>query len=270
MTCTIELLSIGNELLLGNTINTNASWLAQQITSTGGTVTRITVLPDTLEGISEGIKEALRRSPELIIATGGIGPTFDDMTFKALAKALHLRLRPNRTALEMVQEHYARRFPHRKITLTPPRLKMATFPYGAIPIPNPVGTAPALHLPLRRTQIFCLPGVPREAKAIFRESLVENIRSRVGNRIFAERWLRVRGVMESSLAPAIDKTMLRWPGVYIKSHPRGTEGNGRPRIELHFSISESDSAKAEQTLRGAMRDAMVRLRVLGAKISIIR
>lgn len=270
MPCTVELLSIGNELLLGNTINTNASWLAAHITSMGANVTRITVLPDSLEGISKGIREALRRNLEFIITTGGIGPTFDDMTFKAVAKALHLRLRLNRTALMMVREHYARRFPGRKITLTPPRMKMATFPSGAIPIPNPVGTAPALHLSVRRTQIFCLPGVPREARAIFRQSLSNEIRSRVGNRIFAEGWLRASGVMESSLAPVIDRTMVRWAGVYIKSHPRGTEGNGRPRIELHFSIFASDSKKAEQTLRGAMRDAKLQLRDLGAKISIIR
>jgi len=264
------LLSVGNELLLGNTINTNASWLAEQITSLGGSVTRITVLPDTLGGISQGIKEALRRNPNLIITTGGIGPTFDDMTFKALAKGLHLRLRLNKTALKMVREHYARRFPHRNITLTSPRLKMATFPSGAIPIPNPVGTAPGLHLPVHKTQIFCLPGVPTEAKAIFRESLSGQIRSRVGNRIFAERWLRVRGVMESSLAPIIDRTMSRWPGVYIKSHPRGIEGNGRPRIELHLSISAPNSTKADHALRGAMKDAMAQLRDLGAKISIIQ
>ena len=270
MPCSVELLSIGNELLLGNTINTNASWLAEQITSIGGNVMRITTVPDNLEDISDGIMEAIRRKPDLIITTGGIGPTFDDMTFKAVAKALHLRLGLNRTALRMVQERYVRRFPHRKIPMTSPRLKMATFPSGGTPISNPVGTAPALHLPVRRTQIYCLPGVPKEAKAIFKESISDQIRSRVGNRIFAEKWLRVRGVMESSLAPAIDKTMSQYPGVYIKSHPKGTEGNGRPRIELHFSISASDSANAEQTLHGAMRDLGRQLRNLGAKISRIR
>ncbi len=269
MPCRIELLSIGNELLLGNTINTNASWLAKQITSAGGTVTRITVLPDNLEAISNGIREALRRHPEFIITTGGIGPTFDDMTFKGLARAFHLRLRLNKNALRMVRDHYTRRFPHRKITMTPPRLKMAILPSGTTPIPNPVGTAPALRLQLSRTEIYCLPGVPKEAEAIFSESISNQIRSKTGNRVFYERWLRVKGVMESSLAPVIDKTMTQWPGVYIKSHPRGIEGNGRPRIELHFSIFALDSAKAEKILRGAIRDAVMQLRKLGAKISVL-
>lgn len=267
---TVELVSIGNELLLGNTVNTNASWLAAQITSLGGMVTRITTFPDNLEDISKAIKEAIGRKPDFIITTGGIGPTFDDMTIKAVAKSLHLRLRLHRGALKMVREHYARRFPNRKILLTPPRLKMALIPIGGMPIPNPVGTAPAVHLLVHRTQIFCLPGVPKEAKAIFRESLSQAIRSKSGRMIFAEKWMRVQGVMESSLAPIIDKVMSQWPGVYIKSHPRGVKGRGRPRIELHFSISASDSARAERVLIGAMGDTIRQLRDLKAKITETR
>jgi len=261
------LFSIGNELLLGNTVNTNASWLASQITSLGGTVTRITTVPDNLKQISIAIKEAVKRKPDFIITTGGIGPTFDDMTVKAVAKTFHLPLRVHETALQMVREHYARRFPNRKISLTPPRLKMATFPAGGLAIPNPVGTAPALHLNIRKTQIYCLPGVPREAEAIFKESLSQTIHAKAGNKVFVEKWLRVQGVMESSLAPIIDKVMSQWPGVYIKSHPRGAEGRGGPRIELHFSISGSDSTRAERAVLGAMADAIRFLRGYKARIT---
>lgn len=270
MACNIELLSIGNELLLGNTVNTNASWLASQITSLGGTVTRITTVPDNLEQISRAIKESVERKPDFIITTGGIGPTFDDMTIKAVAKAFHLRLKVHETALQMVREHYARRFPNRRVSLTPPRLKMAAFPAGGLAVANPVGTAPALHLNARNTQIYCLPGVPKEAEAIFRESLSPTIRSKAGSTIFAEKWLRVQGVMESSLAPVIDSVMSQWPGVYIKSHPRGAEGKGGPRIELHFSISASDSAKAERAVLGAMADTIRLLRDYKARITQMR
>jgi nicotinamide-nucleotide amidase len=261
------LLSIGNELLLGNTINTNASWLAAQITMLGGTVTRITTVADNLEEISKAIRETLGRKPQFLITTGGIGPTFDDMTFKGVSKALHLRLRLNKEAMKMIRNHYAQRFPKMQISLSTPRLKMATFPSSGIPLPNPVGTAPALHLHVRRTEIFCLPGVPSEAEAIFKESLSNKIRSKVGTNVFVERWLRVRGVMESSLAPLIDVTMANWPRVYIKSHPRGVEGGGSPRIELHFSITARNSTKAKEALVGAMSDIVTRLNDLGAKIS---
>lgn len=201
MPCTVEILSVGNELLLGNTVNTNASWIAAHVTALGGAVSRITVVPDDLKEISEAIRESLRRKPDHLITTGGIGPTFDDMTFRGVAKALNLPLKVDKNALAMVREHYARRFPNQKVSLTRPRRKMAQIPVGALPVRNPVGTAPAVQLIVRTTQIFCLPGVPKEAKAIFRASVSKAIRASSGGARFAERWLRVRGVMESSLAP---------------------------------------------------------------------
>jgi molybdenum cofactor synthesis domain-containing protein len=267
MRCAVELLSIGNELLLGNTVNTNAAWLAANITSLGGTVTRTTTVRDKLRDISQEVKEAVGRKPDFIITTGGIGPTFDDMTIKAIARAFHLRLKLDKTALKMVREHYARRFPQHRTSLTRPRLKMALIPSGSTPIPNPVGTAPGVQLLVRRTQIYCLPGVPKEAKAIFRGSLSAVIRSKAGRMVFVERWLRVQGVMESSMAPIIDQVMSQWPGIYLKSHPRGIEGGNRPHIKLHFSISASDSRRAEQILTDAINYTTVKLRRFNAKIS---
>ena len=260
MPCTVEILSVGNELLLGNTVNTNASWIAANVTSLGGAVSRITTVPDNLMEVSIAIRESLRRKPDYLITTGGIGPTFDDMTFRGVAKALKVPLRVDKNALAMVREHYARRFPNRKVSLTRPRRKMAQIPVGAMPVRNPVGTAPGVRLTVGGTQIFCLPGVPKEAKAIFRASVSKAIRASSGGVRFAESWFGVRGIMESSLAPIIDRVMRNWPGVYIKSHPRGVEAGGRPFIELHFSISSSDSKRAERILHGATRDLKMRLK----------
>jgi molybdenum cofactor synthesis domain-containing protein len=270
LSCTVEILSIGNELLLGNTVNTNASWIASQITSLGGSVTRITTVGDNLREISQVIIEALKRKPSILVTTGGIGPTFDDMTLKGVARALHLRLKMNRTAVEMVREHYARRFPMRRIALTKPRIKMAVIPAGAAPITNPVGTAPGVELTASSTKIFCLPGVPSEAKAIFRNYVSKMIVEKTGGKVFTEKWLKVRGVMESSLAPVIDRVMGDWPGVYIKSHPRGVEASGRPFIELHFSISSSNQTRAEQTLLNAISELIRQLRDFKPKIGGIR
>jgi molybdenum cofactor synthesis domain-containing protein len=264
MECSVELLSIGNELLLGNTVNTNASWLAAQITSLGGKVARTTTVRDNLRDISEAVREAVNRKPEFIITTGGIGPTFDDMTVKGVAKALRLRLKLSERALRMIQEHYARRLPHRKVSLTRPRLKMALIPSGGEPIPNPVGTAPCVLLRAGKTQIFILPGVPKEAKAIFRSSVSKAISLKAGGTVFVEKWLGVHGIMESSLAPIIDKVMSQWPDVYVKSHPRGFEGSA-PLIELHFSMTTTDSAKAKQVLFAATRDATRQLKNLKAE-----
>ena len=215
----------------------------------------------------ERCKRSGSEKPDFIITTGGIGPTFDDMTVRAIARAFHLRMTLNKTALKMIRAHYARKFPERKITLSRPRLKMALAPTGGTPIPNPVGTAPGVHLLVRKTQIFCLPGVPKEAKAIFRKSLAPVIRAKAGRTVFAEKWIMVQGVMESSLAPVIDDVMSRWPGVYIKSHPRGIESGGRPRIELHFSISTWDSERAHKILLSAMTDTLMKLKDFNAKVT---
>lgn len=270
LTCTVEILSVGNELLLGNTVNTNASWLASQLTSLGASVSRITTIPDDLKEISGEIRESVRRKPDFLITTGGIGPTFDDMTFAAVAKALNVPLRVNKIAVAMVREHYTQRFPTRKVVLTRPRVKMARLPARAIPVRNPVGTAPAVRLSAGSTRIFCLPGVPKETKAIFREFIADVIRANSGGMIFAEKWLSVQGVMESSLAPMIERLMARWPGVYVKSHPRGVEAGGRPHIELHLSTRSPDASETERILLGASQELASRLKGLGAKIRLIK
>lgn len=267
MSCTVEILSIGNELLLGNTINTNASWIAAQVTRFGGKVTRITTVADNLVEISRSISEALRRKPNFLITTGGIGPTFDDMTLKGVAKALRLRLALNRGAVEMIRAHYLRRFPGRRITLTKPRLKMAIIPFTSVPVINQVGTAPAVRLTVRGTEIFCLPGVPSEAKAIFRGTISKAVKAQANGMIFVEKWVRVQGVMESTLAPLVDRVMRRWPRVYLKSHPRGIEASGRPRIELHFSTSSTSPLKATRSVFGAVKDVTRQLKAYRARVT---
>lgn len=253
MPCTVEILSIGNELLLGNTLNTNASWMASQVTGLGGSVIRITTVGDNLADISRTVKECLARKPSILITTGGIGPTFDDMTLRGVARALHVRLKLSRAAVEMMHAHYARRFPNRRIKLTKPRVKMAFIPATSTPVRNPVGTAPAVSVVARGTRIFCLPGVPSEAKAIFLETVSKVVAAKASGTVFVEQWLKVQGVMESTLAPMIDRVMSQWPGVYIKSHPRGVEANGRPTIELHFSISTSNRHEANRSILGAIK-----------------
>ena len=265
MTCIVEILSVGNELLLGNTINTNASWLSSHVTSLGGEVTRITTVGDNLGEISGAIKETLRRAPDLLITTGGIGPTFDDMTLQGVAKALGRRIKLDKEAVRLIREHYTRRF-HESIEFTKPRLKMARIPRGSTPLHNPVGTAPAVSLSVRETEIFCLPGVPSEAKAIFRESISRRIRAKAGGKAFYEKWVKVSGIMESTLAPIIDRVMSHWGGVYIKSHPRGVEASGRPHIELHFSTLSRKPMRAAQIVGSAFKEMKKELRAVGAKV----
>ena len=171
----MEILSIGNELLMGKILNTNARWLARRCTSLGLEVRRITVVGDDEKEICSAVKEALSRRPRFIITTGGLGPTLDDKTIESIAKCLDLELKVDEEALSMVREAYKRLVEEGRLDsseLTPQRVKMARMPEGARPLPNPVGTAPGMLLEVDGTTIISLPGVPAEMEAIFEESVL--------------------------------------------------------------------------------------------------
>ena len=143
----MEILCVGNELLIGKTLNTNAQWIAKQATALGITVKRVTVVADEVNEIAKAVRETLARKPQFTVTTGGLGPTFDDKTLEGIAEALNRQPEINDKALEMVREKYmayAREKGAETVELTPSRIKMATLPEKASPIPNPVGTAPAV------------------------------------------------------------------------------------------------------------------------------
>jgi molybdenum cofactor synthesis domain-containing protein len=243
----IEIICVGNELLIGKVVNTNAKWLAKRITTLGLSVNRITVIGDNLEEISAAIREAIRRKPQFIITTGGLGPTFDDKTLEGVAKALSRRLEVHQQALKMVEEKYRRYAEEgriKKIELTPPRIKMAKLPTESNPLPNPVGTAPGVLTKHDGVTIIALPGVPSEMEAIFDESVAPLIKRVAGNVTFYETSIDVDGIMESDMAPLIDRVMHDNPYVYVKSHPSRT-GEGKPHLELHLSTTAENSTTAK-------------------------
>jgi len=247
-----EIISIGNELLNGRTLNTNAHWLSSRITSLGGFVRRITVVRDELEEISSAVKEALNRGSDWIITSGGLGPTFDDLTLEGVAKALGLELELNEEALKMIAERYREmeREGALKAELTPHRLKMATLPRGSSPLRNPVGTAPGVLIRVNGSYVVCLPGVPSEMKAIFDEELAPLIESKIKRAFRAFRRARLVGVAESDLAPLIDEVRKRF-GVYIKSHPVGRY-EGKCRLELDVYAHRPDEEEARRLVDGAL------------------
>ncbi|MEM2513626.1 MAG: nicotinamide mononucleotide deamidase-related protein [Candidatus Bathyarchaeia archaeon] len=249
----VELICIGNELLIGKILNTNAQWLAKRITSLGLSVRRITVVGDDLDEIASVIRESIERKPAFIITTGGLGPTFDDKTLEGVAKAISRELEENEEALEMLRrkyEQYVAEGRMEKVELTHYRIKMARLPRGAKPLPNPVGTAPGVLIEYEGINLVMLPGVPQEMMAIFDESLVPLLRLASGDLVFYEASLDVRGVPESDLAPMIDQVMRENPYVYIKSHPKVSEKTHR--IELHFSTTSGDSKVAKQRIEKAI------------------
>jgi molybdenum cofactor synthesis domain-containing protein len=254
------MLAVGKELLIGRTLNTNALWIGRRLARLGSMLKEITIVDDDLDEIGAALRAILRRSPDFLVVVGGLGPTPDDMTLKGIAKALDLRLRRNGAALRMVKEHYERRGLG-DIELTPSRLKMARLPEGAEPMKNRSGTAPGVRLVAGKTVVYCLPGVPAEMRSIFRNSVEPEIRAKTGvvHRKYVR--LKIEGVFESGLAPALAWALKRHPGAYIKSHPRGIK-EGVSKIELDIAVVGED-AKATDTegeaIAKEMEDAAVEI-----------
>lgn len=237
MGCEVELLCVGNELLLGKTVDTNATWLAGRITSLGGTVNRVTTVRDDVREIQAATREILGRRPDFLITSGGLGPTFDDVTIQGVALATRLPLRVNKEALSQIKTRYREIFSSHRFTLTRFRLKMATFPLSARPISNAVGTAPGMMVRFQKTTTICLPGVPKELRAIFSQHIAPMITAKSGKSGHISRTIEVSRIFESELAPLIDRVMRQEREIYIKSHPQGGEGRDSSRIRLDFSYT---------------------------------
>ena len=269
MTTEMEIICVGNELLIGKTLNTNALWMAKRSTSLGVMVKRITVVGDDVEEIGVVVTEALKRKPQFVVTTGGLGPTFDDKTLEGIAKALKRKAEVNDKALKMVREKYealAKEGRIERAELTPPRVKMARLPKGAKPLNNPVGTAPAVRVEIGRTVLVALPGVPSEMEAIFEESVVPLLRKESGNVTFFEASIFADNIMESILAPLIDHAMHDNEFVYIKSHPKGEEKT--PHIELHFSTTSKDGKSAKDKLGKAIMQLSEFIEKNGGKVRV--
>ena len=250
-----ELITIGNELLTGRTLNTNMRYLAKAVTDLGGNVVRATTVGDYVKDISSAINDALSRKTDFLIMCGGLCPTFDDKTLEALSDAVNRPLELNELALEYMKRHYRHRqegHKYEEFELMPSRLKMVSLPRDVTPLQNPVGSASGVYMKHREMNIVALPGVPREMEAIFERSVSPLVSDLVGNLFRREGSLKVIGIGESKVAPLIDKVMREYPEVYIKSHPRPGSG---PVLEINFStISES-----EEMAKNAVKRSMAKL-----------
>ena len=241
-----NLITVGYEILDGKILNTNSKWLAERITSMGGRVDRMITVGDDVDEIVWAIRESIKSGVDWIITSGGLGPTYDDLTLKGVAKALRRKLVLNRKAIEMLKRRYEKLYEKGVIPspqLTPQRVKMAMLPRGGKPLKNDVGSAPGVLLRYGKTRIVCLPGVPSELKNIFENEVEPLIRKGLKRVYRVERWFEVKGIAESTLAPKLEILRLRNPNVYIKSHPRMEEGKSVIRVQLISAANRLKTAE---------------------------
>ena len=248
----VEILVIGNEILIGDIQDTNTSWLCRLVNSRGGHVSRGTMLRDDLDVIAEEVRLALERGPDVIFTSGGLGPTADDLSLAAVAKGAGLPLRLHDEALRMVREQYDR-FHAMGIMeqggLNPGREKMAWLPEGGLPLYNPGGTAPGVLLHLGRTSIISLPGVPSELKGIIEASLQDFLDRTFGAGGSLSKTLSVRCNDESLLEPVLGRVVPRHPRVYIKS--LATTVGESSELDITLTVTGGRAGERDGLLEGA-------------------
>ena len=215
------ILAIGDEVLEGLVLDTNSNWIEIQLAPLGVEMSRLVSVRDNLTEIGCALK-FLIETCNLVITSGGLGPTHDDMTLKAVAQAFDRDLVEDPKALGIVEKQYKDLYERGIVNsaeITESRRKMARIPEGSAALNNTVGGAPGVMLKIDNVTIFCLPGVPSELKMIFDGSIVPWIQKNSTNE-FYERVVEFEMRDESVFAPIIDIVMKMHPGVYIKSMPR--------------------------------------------------
>ncbi|PSP75399.1 competence/damage-inducible protein A [Halobacteriales archaeon QS_3_64_16] len=222
------LLTIGDELLAGDTENTNASWLAAQLTSRGVTTKRILVIPDEIELIARKTREYAEEF-DAVILTGGLGGTHDDLTMAAVARAFDRELEVDelaRTDVEETLEGVRERLPDLDIDVA----AHAAIPAGGRPLLNGEGLAPGCVI----ENVYVLPGIPREMKPMF-ESVVEEFSGTARSRVVYT--TTPEGEYTKMLTEARDRF-----DVSVGSYPSRSEGQRRNRIKI---LGEDEARLAE-------------------------
>src|SRR5205809_594965 len=218
-----EIIAIGSELLAPNRTDTNSLWLTERLNRIGIDVKLKTIVGDDDARLEELIKDAVKRS-RVVITTGGLGPTEDDITRKVVASALGLRLTLDETVLDEIRA----RFQSFGVTMPERNSRQAMVIDGSEVLPNPNGTAPGLYLEHAGCAIALLPGPPRENQPMFENHVQARLEKLSGETRFARRVLRVAGMGES----AVDEKIAPIYSQY--ENPQTTILFNSSEIEIHL------------------------------------
>jgi nicotinamide-nucleotide amidase len=241
----VEVLTIGDELLLGFTIDTNGAHLARELAAIGIEVARRTTVGDDADEIASAVGEALERTGA-VITTGGLGPTSDDHSKAAVARVFGREMRLDEEHLAWMEARWQARF---KRPLPGSNRAQAMIPEGARRLTNNHGSAPGIWLEDDRGQwVAMLPGVPREMRGMLADTLIPLLRGRgAGQTVVQSRTLRTTGVAESLLADWIDSIEGGFPELDLAylPHPDG--------VDLRLTVRGLAAGKADEMLERAAR-----------------
>ena len=235
---TAEIIAIGSELLTPHRVDSNSLYLTRQLNSIGIEVDLKVVAGDQETRLEQVVKSAVERSP-LVIATGGLGPTEDDITRKVFARVLRRQMVLQHDILQTIRT----RFRNRGLEMPGNNARQALVPVGARVLENRLGTAPGLWLEKGEVVIILLPGVPSEMKAIFEESCLPLLSQRSTGFHLVTRVLRSTGMTESQLDEQIAPIYTPY------KNPVTTILSGRGEIQVHLTGRAKSREEAEALVR---------------------
>lgn len=239
----VEILATGDELLTGQLVDTNSTWLMDRLWDLGVMVRRKTLVGDDRADLDAALRETTLRA-DLVVMSGGMGPTEDDLTSEAVAAALGVPLELHEPSLRAIEERF-RRFGRE---MTPNNAKQARFPRGAEVIPNRFGTAPGFSIRIGRGELVCLPGVPLEFKGLSDEWLLPRLRARLGD-VPAAGLVKLFGVPEShadhAMRPVMDDPANAGVRFGYRAH--------WPEVHVKWTVPGPDAAAREARIRAAVR-----------------
>ena len=243
-----EIITIGTELLLGEIVDTNSSFIARKLRDYGIDLYRTTTVGDNAGRIAQVIQQALERC-EIIITTGGLGPTVDDPTREAVALAVGVKTEYRPELWEQIQARFRRfgRLP------TENNKRQAYIPSGALAIENPVGTAPAFIYEYNNHSIIALPGVPREMEYLLEKTILPYLRNRYKLQgIIKARIIHTAGMGESQIDDLIgDLETLSNPTIGLAAHSG--------QVDVRVTAKASSESQADSLIEGVEAEVRERL-----------
>jgi len=240
-----EILAVGTELLTPFRADTNSLYLTARLNELGLDVRGKAVVADDRDALASALRSALARS-DVVITTGGLGPTDDDVTREAVALVAGVPCDEDKALLAAIEERFTRRGMRMPVI----NGRQALVPHGAVALPNPNGTAPGLWFEIGDRVVISLPGPPRELRPMYDSGVLPRLQARAGNVVLRRRVVKVAGRGESHVEeiaqpvyaplrnqdPPISTTILAAPGL----------------VELHLSAQGEDPARLDQALEAAV------------------
>ncbi len=243
----VELISVGTELLLGNIVNTNAAYLSEQCAACGLSCFYQTVVGDNEERLAETVKTGLKRS-DILILTGGLGPTDDDLTKEVVAKAMKKKLIEDEKARGMIQTY----FENRGLEITENNWKQALVPDGAIVMYNHNGTAPGLIVESGEKCAILLPGPPKEMKPMFEEYVVDFLKKK-NPEVIVSTTVKLCGIGESKVADMIQDMLDNQTNPTIAPYAKTGE------VHLRVTAKAADVKSANKLIKPVVKQLKTNL-----------